>query len=82
MMPDDDILPSLDEVARRFVAMLEARGARFTFRDGTRDWHLDLNGVPDMTRDEAAEIAAGALDIRGEIRRVLLLRRGDDQTIH
>jgi hypothetical protein len=55
---------------------LEDRGATLTFRHGmTEDWHLNLDGVDDMSQDEAALIAAAAFEIRDEIRTVLLLRR-------
>jgi hypothetical protein len=58
------------------VAWLEDRGATLTFRHGlTEDWHLNLDGVADMTQDEAGEIAQAAFEIRDEIRTVLLLRR-------
>jgi hypothetical protein len=44
------------------------------FRRGD-DWWLDLNGVHDMTRDEARELSEAAFEIRDEIRAVLMLRR-------
>ena len=42
-------------VAEVLVAMIEGRGATFAFRSGT-DWRLDLDGVPDMTKDEAPRL--------------------------
>jgi hypothetical protein len=82
MTPDADAMPmpSADEVARQFVEWLEARGATFRFRRGN-DWQLDLNGVPDVTQDEARELSEAAFDIRDEIRAVLMLRRASE-TIH
>jgi hypothetical protein len=74
MTPDAVPMPSADAVARDFVTWLEGRGAVVFFRRDD-DWQLDLNGIHDMTRDEAAEIAAAALDIRDESRVVLVLRR-------
>ena len=74
MTPGAVLMPSADEVARQFVEWLEARGAVFCFRRGD-DWWLDLNGVADMTRDEAGELSAAAFEIRNEFRAVLLLRR-------
>lgn len=73
---EQEPMPPGDEVARQFVAWLEDRGATLTFRHGmTEDWHLNLDGVDDMSQDEAASIAAAAFEIRDEIRTVLLLRR-------
>jgi hypothetical protein len=73
---EQEPIPPRDEVARQFVAWLEDRGATLTFRHGmTEDWHLNLDGVDDMSQDEAALIAAAVFEIRDEIRTVLLLRR-------
>ena len=58
-----------------FVAWLEARGARLSFRhDATTDWHLKLDGVPDMTHDEAAAIARAAFQVKEAIRDVIMRR--------
>jgi hypothetical protein len=73
---EQEPMPPRDEVARQLVAWLEDRGATLTFRHGlTEDWHFNLDGVADMTKDEAGSIAAAAFEIRDEIRTVLLLRR-------
>ena len=81
MTLDDVPMPSSDEVAREFVTWLEGRGAVFSFRRGD-DWWLDLNGVSDMTKDEARELSAAAFDIRDQIRAVLMLRRAASVVIH
>ena len=58
-----------------FVLWLERRGATFNFRRAdTTDWHLNLDEVVDMAKDEAAEIAAAALEIRDAIREVPVRR--------
>jgi hypothetical protein len=59
--------------AAEFVALLEAHGAKFTWRDADR-WLLDLNGVEDLPHDEAQNIAEAAFDIRDAIRAHLLTR--------
>lgn len=75
----DNREPPREEVVRQFVGWLEDRGAVFRFRRNgtitTTDWFLDLNGVPDMTRDEAGEISEAAFEIRDAIRELLLARR-------
>ena len=73
-MTGEDPTPELEATVEDFVTWLEDRGATFCFRRGD-DWWLDLNGVPDMTKDEAETISAAAFHIRDEIRAVLLRRR-------
>ena len=68
---DTDPMPEPEVTVADFVTWLEDRGATLTFRHDTTDWHLNLDGVPDMTRNEAAVIATAALTIRDEIRVVL-----------
>jgi hypothetical protein len=79
---DDDVIPPPAELAAQFVDWLEARGATLTFRHPEMaDWQLNLDGVVDMTRAEAAEIAAAAFEIREAIRAVLV-RRGAGPMVH
>jgi hypothetical protein len=70
----DELTPP--EAAALLVSALERRGARFEVLDDDGRFRLHLDGVPDITNhDEAEVVSTIVLSLRAEIRRVLLAQR-------
>jgi hypothetical protein len=76
--PDDDPPPATAPGSTRaawLVRWLESQGATVHLIDEHDHFHVDLDGIPDMTYEWADAIAACLSELRAEVRAVLVARR-------